>query len=80
MLRYNTLTPDRRFVIPETYDQWRRCIEVDCGIPLTPAFIDQRLNELATPSDFRTHQFLSLYGEAHRDRVIRWFRQAGAGA
>lgn len=80
MLLYNTIAPDQRLVIPETYDQWRQCIEVDCGIPLSPAFIDERLKELATPSDFRTQQFLHLYGEAHRDRVIRWFRQAGGGA
>lgn len=67
-------------MIPETYDQWRHCIEVDCGITLTRAFIDERLRELATPSDFRTQQFIRLYGEAHRDRVLGWFRQAGAAA
>lgn len=67
-------------MIPQTYDQWRRCIEIDCGIPLAPAFIDERLEELAKPSDFRTRQFIRLYGEPHRERVIGWFRQAKGGA
>lgn len=65
-------------MIPETYEQWRHCIEVDCGIPLTRSFIDERLQELATPSDFRTQQFIRLYGGAHRDRVLGWFRQAAS--
>ncbi|WP_238704527.1 hypothetical protein [Pseudomonas nabeulensis] len=30
-------------VFPQTYEQWRHCITVECGIALTPAFIAQRL-------------------------------------
>jgi hypothetical protein len=30
-------------VIPEAYLQWRHCIEVERGIPLTPTFIDEHL-------------------------------------
>jgi len=75
VLLYNTLNPAHD-MIPQSYDQWRRCIEVDCGIPLTPDFIRARLAELVEPSDFRTVQFVRLYGEAHRQRVITWFQQA----
>lgn len=29
---------------PETYEQWRHCITVECGIPLTPEFVARRLS------------------------------------
>jgi len=63
-------------MIPQTYTDWRRCIEVDCGLALTPQFITERINELADPGRERTAQFIRLYGDAHRQRVLGWFRQA----
>ncbi|MCP1714131.1 hypothetical protein J2T36_003366 [Kerstersia gyiorum] len=30
-------------LIPRTYEQWHHCIVRECGIPLTTAFIAQRL-------------------------------------
>lgn len=44
--------------IPEAYDTWRRCIEIDCAQPLTAAFIAQRLTALQDPADHHTQQFL----------------------
>lgn len=41
--------------IPETYDAWRRCIEIDYAQPLTAAFIVQRLTALQDPADQHTH-------------------------
>ena len=62
--------------IPRDYAQWRHCIEVDCGLVLTPAFIRERRMELANLAHFRTRQFVDCYGERHRQRVLAWFEQA----
>lgn len=75
MLLYNILEPEPT-MIPRTYDEWRHCIEVDCGLQLTPAFIAERIAELANTEHERTRQYVRLYGEAHRQRVIEWFEQA----
>lgn len=63
-------------MIPETYERWRRCITLDCGLELTSAFIDDRLAELRNPSAHRTRRFVEHHGEAHRARVIDWFERA----
>ena len=34
-------------MIPQSYEQWRHCIEVECGIALTEPFVTQRLACLA---------------------------------
>lgn len=65
-------------MIPTTYDQWRRCIEEDCGLALTPEFIAGRLSELRDSRQERTAQFVRLYGSEHLRRVIAWFEHAGA--
>lgn len=67
-------------MIPQTYADWRRCIEVDCGLTLTPSFIAERIEELSDPRRERTAQFVRRYGDAHRQQVLGWFRQAGSGA
>lgn len=61
---------------PETYERWRRCITVDCGLELTPAFIDSRLAELRDLGAHRTRRFVECYGERHRTSVIAWFERA----
>ena len=63
-------------MIPETYERWRRCITVDCGLELTPAFIEERLAELRDASAHRPRRFVEFWGEAHRARVIGWFERA----
>lgn len=63
-------------MIPETYAQWHRCITVDCGLALTPAFIAQRLAAMADPQSEETLRFRRLYGDAHWQRVQRWFKLA----
>ena len=62
-------------VIPQTYTQWRHCIEVDCGIELQPAFIEARLSALRSASD-EAHRFAGLYGQAHLQQVVAWFQRA----
>lgn len=63
-------------VIPDTYAQWHRCITVDCGIALTSTFIAQRLAVMADLQTEENLRFRRLYGDAHWQRVQRWFRLA----
>ena len=60
----------------ETYDDWKHCITVLCRIPLTPAYVEQRLAALRDPADNGTQRFIATWGEAHLARVIDWFEQA----
>jgi len=62
--------------VPQTYSAWRHCIEVGCGLQLTPAFIAARLAELSNVDHERTRRFVRLDGEAHRQRVLEWFERA----
>ncbi|MFT4063594.1 hypothetical protein [Paraburkholderia sp.] len=62
--------------IPQTFDTWQHCIEHECGIPLTPDFIRERLSVLGDTDHAETHRFVRLYGEAHRQRVLAWFSRA----
>ena len=59
-----------------TYEAWRECIEVRCGIPLTQEFVDARLAELRDPDHPKTREFTKLYGTKHLDRTIAWFKRA----
>jgi len=67
-------------VLPQNYEEWRRCITVDCGIELTPDYISQRLSALNNKKDHHTQKFIKLYGEAHLQSVIGWFLQSQAAA
>jgi hypothetical protein len=60
----------------ENYEQWRHCITVDCGIPLTPIFVAQRLAVWRDAESEETLRFRRLYGDAHWRSVISWFEQA----
>lgn len=65
-------------VIPATYEEWRHCITVLCGMTLTPEYIQQRLRALRNPSDRMTARFREVYGDEHLNHVIGWFEQAAA--
>ncbi|AHB48061.1 hypothetical protein W911_06165 [Hyphomicrobium nitrativorans NL23] len=60
----------------KTYEDWRHCIEVACGIEITPAFLNARIAELSHADHSRTRRFVEVWGEAHRARVLNWFEQA----
>ncbi|MFT6122364.1 MAG: hypothetical protein ACJASG_000887 [Oleiphilaceae bacterium] len=62
--------------IPCNYDEWQHCITVECGIPLTAAFIDERIASMQTASEFRTQQFVKLYGPQYHRQVLSWFHEA----
>ena len=63
-------------VIPQTYEQWHYCITVECGIPLTRAFAEERLAVWSNPGADERRRFEQLYGPAHLARVRQWFAQA----
>ena len=67
-------------MIPTSYEQWRECIEVHCKIPLTPAYISERLTELQDGEHPKTKSFEGLYGADHLQRTIAWFRRAAGEA
>ena len=62
--------------IPRSFDAWQHCIEHECGIPLTPSFIQERLAVLGDTGNAETQRFARLYGEAHRQQVFAWFTAA----
>lgn len=63
-------------MIPDSYEQWRECIEVHCKIRLTPAFIEGRLAELRDGDHAQTKAFAKLYGAGHLAQTIAWFDRA----
>ena len=67
-------------MIPNTFEEWRYCITTKCGIPLTIAYIEERLRALQSPRDAATARFRDLYGQQQLDQTIRWFEQARAKA
>ena len=63
-------------IIPETYEEWRHCIIVECGLELTPQYISERISALQNDRDYHTQQFVKLYGQQHLRQVLSWFMQA----
>ncbi|MEM9101384.1 MAG: hypothetical protein AAGB12_03605 [Pseudomonadota bacterium] len=63
-------------IIPQTYNEWHHCITVICNQPLTPKYIEERIHALSNPRDFKTQQFVKLYGEEQRIKTLEWFKQA----
>ena len=63
-------------IIPNNFAEWKHCITVECGLELTPEYIEQRILALQTSNDHYTQQFTRLYGEQHLQRVLTWFQQA----
>ena len=61
---------------PETYEQWQHCITVDCGIPLTPDFVEQRLTVWRDEGAQETLRFRKLYGDDYWRAVLGWFERA----
>ena len=62
--------------IPNSYEQWRHCIEVKCRIKLTPTYVSNRLEELRDRKHVKTKEFERIYGADHLKRTIAWFERA----
>lgn len=63
-------------MIPQNYQQWRQCLVRDCGITLTGAFIAERLSVFEKSTHEETRRFVAVYGQAHLNNIIQWYRQA----
>ncbi len=61
---------------PQNYDEWRHCIIVECGIPLTAEFVSQRLAVWRDEAAEETRRFRRRYGDDYWRTVIGWFEQA----
>lgn len=62
-------------MIPNTFAEWKYCIEKECGIALSATFIEQRIQSLTDHSDAHTIALKRLYGESHVTQLINWFQQ-----
>ena len=62
-------------MIPQTFEEWRHCIVVDCKIELTTAFVASRLAILQEKEHPETIKFVSLYGEQHLNNILQWLKQ-----
>jgi len=62
--------------LPKTYDEWKYCITVKCGIALTQDYINERLSALSTVNDYSTEKFIEMWGPEHHQKTIQWFAQA----
>ena len=62
--------------LPKSYDEWKYCITVKCGIALTQDYIHQRLSALSKINDHSTVKFIEMWGLEHHQRTIEWFSQA----
>ena len=64
--------------IPTTFDEWFHCITVKCKISLTPEFARKRIAALEDPKSAEAAGFAKIYGEAHRERVVEWYRRVAS--
>lgn len=63
-------------MIPETYEQWRHCIVIECGIPLSRGYVAERIAAWNDEAREETARFRRLYGDAHLRNVANWFERA----
>ncbi|MDJ0806502.1 MAG: hypothetical protein QNJ78_06675 [Gammaproteobacteria bacterium] len=65
-------------LFPSDYTSWRYCIEVKCGLALTPEFLQARIAVLGDPRHEESRRFAELYGRSYREQVLGWFQRAAA--
>lgn len=63
-------------MLPQTYEEWKHCIEVKCRIPLTQTFVHKRIEELNDNDNKQTMEFTQLYGEAYKNKILEWFNKS----
>lgn len=61
-------------MIPQSFEQWKHCIENDCKINLTKEFAQQRLAVYQNSGHPETLKFRSLFGQQHLENTIKWFK------
>ena len=61
---------------PQNFEEWKYCITVECGIPLSASFITQRLSVWRNESHEETRRFRQRFGDNYWRSVIGWFAEA----
>ena len=61
---------------PQNFEEWKYCITVECGIPLSASFITQRLSVCRNESHEETRRFRQRFGDNYWRSVIGWFAEA----
>ncbi|MCL7986380.1 hypothetical protein M8998_00340 [Sphingobacterium sp. lm-10] len=59
-------------LLPESFEEWKICIEKKCGIPLTLEFAEKRLAVYADENLPETKRFAKLYGDQHLSNIKLW--------
>jgi len=62
-------------MIPQNYEQWKKCIEKDCKINLTKEFAQERLAVYENSNNPERQEFISLYGKEHLHSIIKWYKK-----
>ena len=63
-------------MFPSYYTSWRYCIEVRCGLALTPGVLQARIAVLGDPHHEESRRFTKLYGKPYQEQVLAWFQRA----
>ena len=63
-------------MLPQSFEEWRHCIEEKCKIPLTPGYIETRIAALQLKDSKEVKDFVRLYGEDHLEKVLGFFQMA----
>ena len=59
-------------MIPNTFEDWKKCITKDCNIKLTKNYAKSRLVVYLDAKNKETHKFISLYGDQHLKNIKKW--------
>jgi hypothetical protein len=62
-------------MIPENFENWKKCLEFNCKIPITKDFAAIRLQIYTDGTNRETKKFVELYGSNHLQNIIKWYKQ-----
>ena len=65
-------------IYPSDYMSWRYCIEVKCGVAMTPEYVASRVTAFSDPKSQESKRFAKIHGDAWREQVLTWFQRAAA--
>ncbi|MEM8500288.1 MAG: hypothetical protein AAF542_19900 [Pseudomonadota bacterium] len=63
---------------PSRYEEWLHCITVECGIALTPEYVEERLSVWRDEQAEETQRFRRLYGDDYWQFMMNCFERAKA--
>ncbi|MEM7405923.1 MAG: hypothetical protein AAF458_11560 [Pseudomonadota bacterium] len=69
---------DTSDIFPADYVSWHHCITVKCRVPLTSAYLEERIATLSDSTSEETQRFVKRYGTTWHQQVLSWFRRAAA--